>query len=81
MLPQVGPSPSSAPLRGRCWVGSGRTDMQSTQSLHTPKSWRDRRDPGRARGIFWIKIKGLALPKQQLSLWARRGRRCSFGEF
>lgn len=81
MLPQVGLSPSPAPLQGRCWVGSGRTDVQSAPSLQVPKSWRERRHPGRVQGIFCLEIKGLALPKQQLSLRARRGHAAASGRF
>lgn len=75
VLLQVGPSPSSAPR-----VGSGRTDVPSAQSLHTPECWRERRNPDRLQGTCCIKIKGLALPQQQLSLRAHRGRCCGFGE-
>lgn len=63
-----------------CWVGRGRTGVQRAQSLHTPESWRERRNPGRVQGVLCVEIKGLALPEQQLSLGAHRGRRSSFGE-
>lgn len=49
-----------------CWVGRGRTGVQRAQSLHTPESWRERRNPGRVQGVLCVEIKGLALPEQQL---------------